>query len=189
MRTRQIVTVGIISGLSVALMISIQISVFPPAPYLRWDPSDIATLSAAVLMGPAAGVLSVFVKCVLFLAVKGLDGPFGALMNFVASGTFAGVAGMVVRRYKGRFRLHVALLMGAMAMTLIMVPANLLVLPLQFGMSIDQVKSLIVPVVLPFNIIKGLLSAILAVPVIAALSRSRKGARTLRPGFGGRLPR
>lgn len=53
---RQLVTLAIFCAMGMALSF-IQIPIFPPAPWLQYDPSGIVTLITALMFGPAAGFI------------------------------------------------------------------------------------------------------------------------------------
>lgn len=76
-------------------------------------------------------------------------------MHIIATGTYVTVAGNIYRRHKTRKTAALALIAGSIAMTLIMIPANLLITPIFMGVSQDVVKSLLVPAIIPFNIVKA----------------------------------
>jgi riboflavin transporter FmnP len=46
-------------------------------------------------------------------------------------------------------------------MTLIMVPANLIITPLYLGVNRNIVVNMLIPAILPFNLLKGMISGIL----------------------------
>jgi len=50
-------------------------------------------------------------------------------------------------------------------MTLIMVPANLVITPLYLGVSRDIVTKMLLPAIIPFNLIKGILSGVITLIV------------------------
>ena len=54
--TKQITTLGVMSALSIVLMILIRIP-FPTAPFLEYDPADIPILISTFLFGPWWGLL------------------------------------------------------------------------------------------------------------------------------------
>ena len=76
---RELVTLAIFSALGMALSF-IQIPIFPPAPYLQYDPSGIVTLTVALMYGPAAGIMVQLVSWIPKLIMS----PLGSLLTFVA---------------------------------------------------------------------------------------------------------
>jgi riboflavin transporter FmnP len=161
--TRRLVFLGVGSALAFLLMATLQIPVLPQAPYLRYDPSDAVALLAGVVYGPGAGVAVVLVKDLLYLAFRA-RGPFGPLADFIAASAFVAVTAWGFRRVRGSFarRLLWSALAGILARVLITIPANFVILNLQFGLSPDRVQAMLLPIIIPFNALKAGANAVLA---------------------------
>jgi riboflavin transporter FmnP len=172
MRGQQIVMMGLLSAVAFLLMATIQLPILPQAPFLKYDPSDAAGLLAGVMYGPAAGVLVVLVKDVLFLLFRA-RGPFGPLADFIAASTFVGVTAWAYRRRAGSFvrRMVAAALVGTAARVLVMIPANFVILYLEFGMPPGKVAGMLLPAIVPFNATKAAINAVLALLVADPLGR------------------
>jgi len=166
MSARQLVFLGVAGALAFLLMATLQIPVLPQAPYLRYDPSDAVALLAGVVYGPGAGVGVVLVKDLLYLMFRA-RGPFGPLADFIAAATFVAVTAWTFRRAPGPFgaRLLWSALAGTLARVLIMIPANFIILSLQFGLSPDRVQAMLLPILVPFNALKAAANALLALAV------------------------
>lgn len=181
MSTQQLVFLGVGGALAFLLMATLQIPVLPQAPYLRYDPSDAVALLAGVIYGPGAGVAVVLIKDLLYLAFRA-KGPFGPLADFIAAATFVAVTAGVFRRAGGSFgaRLLWAALAGTAARVLVMIPANFLILHLQFGLSPERVQAMLLPALIPFNVLKAGANALLALAVGEPFLR-RAGLTRLGP--------
>jgi riboflavin transporter FmnP len=174
------IVIAILAAASVILMATLQVPILPAAPYLRYDPSDVLALTAAFVLGPRSSVVVVALKDVLYLLLRARS-IFGPLGNFIAVGTFVGIAGLVYHRLhsSGIIRLLVACGAGLLARVLIMIPANFILLYLQFGMPPAKVARIIWPVVVPFNAVAGLINAAITIVVMGAFLRTR--IRTINP--------
>lgn len=139
---------------------------FPPAPFLKLAPGDVPTLVAAVFMGPVSGATCALVNSVLFAAVTGEGGPWGILMHFIASGGMAIVVGILAKRTR---HLHLPMLAGILIRVALMVPFNLIVTPIYLGVPRETVLSMIVPVIIPFNLAHGGLNTAVSYIVLKAL--------------------
>lgn len=172
--TRTLVLIGMLGGASFILMATLQFPIVPSAPYLRYDPSDVVGVLAAVTMGPAAGVAVVGLKAVLYLLLRARS-IFGPAANFIAVATFVGVTGWVFRRRSRPVLLWLlaACTAGAVARLAAVIPANFVILNLQFGMPPAQVAALLWPVIIPFNAIASALNTALAGVILSALWRRR----------------
>jgi len=127
------------------------------APFLKYDPGDVPALVATFALGPAAGITVELIKGLLAVLFAYKEyGPFGILMNTLAGVAFVGVAGtyyLVEHTKAGAIR---SLAFGIVAMTAVMIAANVVLTPLFFvGFSRAQVAALILPALLPFNLLKG----------------------------------
>ena len=171
-RTQRIVIVGMLAAIAFILMATVQIPILPNAPYLTYDPSDAIALLAGVTYGPPVGVMVVLIKDILFLILRA-RGPFGPLADFVAASTFVGATAWAFRRRHGPFgrRLFQAAVVGAAARVLIMIPANFVILDLQFGMVPERVAHLLLPALIPFNAVKAGINAVLALLIAEPFAR------------------
>lgn len=132
-------------------------------PYLKYDPGDIPALIAAFALGPLAGIAVEAVKAVLlsFIPPPGnLGGPFGIFMNFLAGATLAGVAGVYYQFEHTKAGAIKALIVGVLAMTAVMVIANIALTPIFYGIPRPSVLKLVLPALIPFNLLKGAISSI-----------------------------
>lgn len=133
------------------------------APFLKYDPGDIPALIATFALGPAAGITVEIIKGMLttLFAFKE-HGPFGVLMNTLSGVALVGTAGAyyVVEHTKaGAIK---SLLLGVVSMTATMIVANVILTPVFFtGFSRTQVVALILPALLPFNLLKGAVTSLI----------------------------
>ncbi len=154
--------------------------------FLTFDLKDAVITVAALLLGPISGVvISLLVALLEMITVSG-TGHWGALMNFASSAVFAACASAVYL-HAPRLKKKVSgawcgLGLSILAMTVTMLGMNLLITPIYSGLSVEAVADMLVPLLLPFNLIKALLNAsmvmLLYKPVTVALRRSRLIARS-----------
>jgi riboflavin transporter FmnP len=172
MKVNKLTRIGVLSGIALILMIFIRFPLFPAAPYLTYDPSDTASLIAAFWLGAPAGVLVALIKNALFLLLVGDGGPLGVLMNFIGAATFALTAGLIYRHKASLLRLGVALAVAGLAFTLVMIPANMVILPLFFKTSLNnELITAIITITTPFNIVKAIISGALTFFIYMQLRR------------------
>jgi riboflavin transporter FmnP len=53
------------------------------------------------------------------------------------------------------------MILGTLAMTLIMIPANLIITPFYLGVERGIVIKMLIPAIIPFNLLKGIISGVL----------------------------
>ncbi len=159
---RKMVFMAMLAALSVVLVWLVHFPIFPAAPFLEYDPADIPILIATFAYGPVAGLLITLVASIIQgLTVSASGGIYGVLMHIIATGTYVLVAGFIYKYKKSRIGAVVALLLGTLAMGVVMSGANLLITPLFMGVPTEAVASMLLPVILPFNLIKAGVNGIL----------------------------
>lgn len=158
---RRFTQVAVLGAVAFALMyIEFPIPPFPP--YLKYDPSEVPALIAAFALGPVYGLAVEAIKAVLIGMFRSgsLGGPFGIFMNFLAGITLVGVAGAYYAFEHTKAGAVKALGLGVAAMAGVMIAANVILTPIFFGIPRPQVIALVLPALLPFNLIKGTISAL-----------------------------
>jgi len=133
----------------------IHFPILPMAPFLEFEVSDIPILIAGFAFGPLSGFVIGLVTILLHDLMMGpSSGPYGMIMHIIAIGTFVLVAGAIYKKFKTKKWGLLALIIGGLCMAAVMIPANLLVTPLFLGLPVDAVKAMILPILLPFNLLK-----------------------------------
>lgn len=160
---RRIAQIGLFGALSFLLFQYLEIPRGLFAPFLKYDPGEIPALIVTFALGPTAGITVEMVKgllAVLFAFKE--NGPFGILMNVLAGVTLVGVAGvyyLIEHTKAGAIR---ALVLGTVAMTGMMILANVVLTPLFFPtFSRAQIVALVLPALLPFNLVKGAVTSLI----------------------------
>jgi riboflavin transporter FmnP len=148
--------------LAIAVVCSfVHFPVLPGVTFIEYELSDLPLLIACLAFGPLPGVVLAACCVLLDSVIAGAGGgPHGMIMQFIAIGTFVLVAGMIYKKGKTRKAAVIGLAIGVLAMTAVMVPANLIVTPAFMGVPIDAVKALLLPAIVPVNLIKGAISAL-----------------------------
>ncbi len=163
---------GMISALSVVLVLVNFPLPFAP-PFLKMDFADTPMLICSVLFGPVAALGVLFVVSVIQAFLLGGDSYLGCIMHIVASGAMLVVTGLLTRRNKGTGRLLLALALGALTMTALMIPMNYAITPLYLGghtpENLSVISGLMLPAIIPFNVIKSTVNCAIAFVLFKAL--------------------
>ncbi len=155
-RTRRITILGLMAAVSIILVYFIRFPIFPSAPFLEYDPADIPIFICTFLFGPWWGLaLTVVVSFIQGFTVSAGSTIIGVIMHILATGSFALVAGFLYRRNKTRRSAVVALLAGVVVMVAVMALCNLVFTPIFMKTPVDVVLQMLVPVIIPFNLIKA----------------------------------
>lgn len=168
---RKLTFMAMLAAMSILLVMLVRISVIPAAPFLEYDPADIPVLIGAFLFGPWYGlILTVVVSVLQGLTFSAASGPIGILMHIFATGIMAIVAGSIYRRGKTLKSALIALIAASVAMVASMIAWNILLTPVFMGVERSVVIEMIVPVFLPFNLIKTGLNGVVTFLVYKPIS-------------------
>ena len=168
MSTKRIVYISVFAAMAFILMSTFSIPILPNAPYLRFEPSEIPLLVVACMIDPWAGLFTNLIKDLLYYFFRAKS-IFGPTADFLITSSFVVITGIVYRRNRSNIGLIGALIIGIIGRLLVMVPVNIIILGLQFGMSPSKVLSMMIPIIIPFNLIKGGINAIGAFLIVQAL--------------------
>lgn len=175
-KVNKMVKMGVLAALSLLFVMTIQFPIIPAAPYLKYDPADIPILIGTFVYGPLAGLVITFVAALVqALTVSAADGWVGCIMHLIATGTLVLVAGTIYKYKSTLTGATLAVICGTLAMTLVMIPANLFFTVKFYGVPIDAVKAMIVPALIPFNLIKAGVNSFVAILVYKAISKVLRG--------------
>ena len=160
---KKIVMIAMLSAISVILLMIpfLRMPLLPAAPFLEYDAMDIPILVGGFLFGPVVGIAITAISALIQGAtVSSGSGIYGIIMHFIATGAFVLMSSLVYRKMKNTKGLVLGLIVGVVAMVLIMIPSNLLVTPLFMGTPREVVLGMILPVIIPFNLLKATINAV-----------------------------
>ena len=185
-RITKLTTIAMLTALAVALTAIIHFPIIPAAPFLEYDPADIPVLMGTFLFGPWIGLgLTVLVSVAQGLTVSAASGPIGIIMHILATGAFSVIAGTIYQKKHTYGGAILGLGLGVLAQTAIMCGCNLILTPIFLGSPVEEVVKLLLPAIIPFNLMKAVMNAALAYflyrPVRSALSASRLLPKTEHP--------
>ena len=155
-----IAKLAMMTALSVVLLMIVRIP-FPPAPFLVYDPADVPIYITAFAYGPAAGLIVTLIVCLIQAFMLGGDGLYGFLMHFVATGVVALFIGYMYGRSRNRKTAMTALAIGVVLATVVMCIMNIIVTPAYMGAPRSAVIAMIPTVIIPFNLLKAGINALL----------------------------
>ena len=158
---KKLVTMGLLAAISIVLVSLVHFSIFPPAPFLEYDPADVPILIGTFLYGPWSGLLlTVLVSVIQGVTVSASSGIIGIVMHILATGAYVLIAGLLYQWKKTRTVAAAGLICGTVAMSAVMCLMNLIFTPLFMGQSLQDVAAMLIPVILPFNLLKAGLNAV-----------------------------
>lgn len=153
---------AMLAAVSIVLVAFVRIPLVPAAPFLVYDMADAPILIGTLLFGVIPGLAILLIVSVLQAFLLSPDGWVGLVMHFVASGALVVITGLLYRRQKKFLDAVIGLALGAVVMTLIMIPMNYIFTVHVYGTPKETVDALMLPGIIPFNLIKGGLNGLLA---------------------------
>lgn len=150
----------------------LEFPIMPGVPWLKYDLSGIICLVAGFAFGPSAA----FIVSVLSWIPHLFMNPWGAVMSILVSVFLSVPAAIVYKRMRTRLGAFVGILVGVVFGLIAAIGGNLLITPMYAHMTTAQVLAMVVPFLLPFNLIKfgihGVVTFVIYKPISNLLNRS-----------------
>ncbi|MBW3082894.1 ECF transporter S component [Bifidobacterium phasiani] len=163
--TRRIAVYALFVALSMAVSF-IEFPLIPGVPWLKYDPSGIVSLVAGFAYGPAAAVIVSMLGFVPHLFAD----PWGTLMAVGVALAMSVPAALVYRRMRTRKGALIGIVVGAVVALAVAIVGNLLITPIYAAMSVQEVAALIVPALLPFNLVKFVIHGVVTFLIYKPIS-------------------
>ncbi len=159
-KTRMLAIMAIMVALSCILVLLIRIP-FPPAPFLVYDPADVPIYISTFAFGPVAGLfITLTVSYIQAFLLMG-DSWYGFVMHIASTGTYVIIAGLIYAHKKTKKNAILALSIGMIATVIAMCVANYFITPAFIGTQKEVVAGMLIPIIIPFNLLKGTINGIL----------------------------
>ena len=175
MTTKKITTLGMLCGLAVIVNLLIHFPLIPSVEFLSYDAKDVIIVIGGFIYGPGSAFIMSVITSLLEIMYRG-GNLLDVLMNVISTCTFACVAAWIYKRDHTRRGAFLGLGIGTVCSVLSMLLWNYIVTPIYFGMPREAVVSILVPGILPFNLLKcGLnsgLTLFLYKPIVGIFRRT-----------------
>jgi len=165
--TKQLVTMALMCAIAILLSF-VEFPIMPAASFLKLDIALVPSAVVGFAFGAGPGVLVGIVSAVAHGAITG--NWVGCLMNIIVACAFVIPASAIYKRNRTFKGAIIGLVVSTVCLVVAAIVANLVVDPIFYGMPFDAVAALIVPAILPFNIIKGVVVSILTALVYKSIS-------------------
>ena len=159
--------------------------------FLKYDPKDIVITIGGFLYGPLAAFgITVLVSLIEMVTVSE-TWFIGLAMNIISGCSFACTASFIYTRNRKLKGAVIGLAAAWLLTTAVMVMWNYLITPLYMKVPRQDIVGMLLPVFVPFNLLKGGLNAALTMllykPVKKALQLSRMMPPAEEPGKTGKF--
>ncbi|SKC58944.1 ECF transporter S component [Maledivibacter halophilus] len=160
-KVKKMTTMAMLIALSVILIYTIRFPIIPSAPFLEYEPADIPIIIGALIYGTVNGlILTVVASFIQALTVSSASGWIGFVMHVLSTGTLVLVSSTIYHRIRSFKGLVIGLILSCFAMTLVMVPTNLFFTVKFLGVPYEAVKSMLIPAIIPFNLLKSIINSV-----------------------------
>ena len=171
---KKLVLIAMLAAIAYIMVFVIRI---PVVLFLKYEPKDVIITIGGFIMGPtAAFVISLIVSLIEMVTISE-TGPIGTLMNLLSTCAFACSAAFVYKKKHTIGGAIAGLGVGTVVMVAVMLLWNWLITPFYQGAPREAVETMLLPIFLPFNLLKaGLNSAFilgLYKPLVTALRKTR----------------
>ncbi|MBT1174934.1 ECF transporter S component [Bifidobacterium sp. LC6] len=155
-------------ALFVALAMVTSFIEFPitPVAWLKYDPSGIVCLIAGFAYGPSAAII---VSVLGFVPHMFAD-PWGSLMAVLVALCLSVPASLIYRKIRSRKGAALGIVVGAVLAIVAALLGNLVITPIYAHMSYAAVAAMILPILLPFNLAKMAIHAVVTFLIYKPIS-------------------
>lgn len=165
--TRQLVTMALMCAIG-TLLSFIEFPLLPGVTWLKFDASNMPAMVAGFAYGPAGGVAVGIVTAIIHGLL--MADFTGALMNILVVTCFVLPAALICKKKRTYKFAIIGLVFSIIAGVIGSIIGNLLLTPSWLGVPFDAVVALIIPVLIPFNLLKGLLNSVITLIVYKSIS-------------------
>ena len=165
--TRQLVTMALMCAIG-TLLSFIEFPLLPGVTWLKFDASNMPAMVAGFAYGPAGGVAVGIVTAIIHGLL--MADFTGALMNILVVTCFVLPAALIYKKKRTYKFAIIGLVFSIIAGVIGSIIGNLLLTPSWLGVPFDAVVALIIPVLIPFNLLKGLLNSVITLIVYKSIS-------------------
>ncbi len=187
-RTKNMTTMAMLAALAFLVMLVGRIPMVAAAPFLKYDPKDVIIVIGGFIFGPFAAFMISLVVSIIEMFTVSETGPIGAIMNLISTCSFACLASVIYKKKHTIKGAVIGLISGVGLMVIIMLAWNYLLTPIYMGYPRDAVAAMLLPVFLPFNLIKGGLNAAITLliykPVVLTLRKAGLAPKSVGSAAG-----
>lgn len=160
----KLVATAMMCALAVVMMLIVRFSLLPNAKFLEYDMGDIPVILSTMLINTPAGfIVLFFVSLIQSLTVSAASSWQGFIMHMCSTGCYIIILRFFTYKNDSFKRLVSGLVTATVALTIIMIPLNLIFTPMYLKVPVEAVEQLLLPAIIPFNLIKGVLNSIIII--------------------------
>lgn len=168
--TKRIAVTALFCAVAAIATLFLEFPILPGVSWLKYDPSGIVDLIAGFAFGPATAAAVSVIPYLVHLATA--SGIYGVIMAVLATFSLAVPAALVYRHDTSLRGAILGMVVGAVVCLVACILGNVVITPFYAGMPVDAVVALIVPALLPFNLIKIVLNCVVCALVYKPVTKA-----------------
>lgn len=174
LNVKTITSIAMLTGIAYIVMLLSKL--MPSVMFLDFDFKDVVICIGGFTFGPLfAAILSILVSFLEMITIS-TTGPFGFLMNVLATCSFSCTASFLYKKFHTKKGAVLGLASGVVCLVTVMLLWNYLFTPFYMGLPREDIAAMLVPLFLPFNLAKGGMNMaatlLLYKPVVTAMRTS-----------------
>ena len=179
-KTKKIAMLGVLAALAYLSVVLINIPVVS-VDFLKYEPKDVIITLGGFMFGPVSAALLSVVVSFLEMVTISSTGIIGCVMNILSTWGFACVATLIYKRVHTLKGAIIGLAAGCLTATALMLLWNYLITPLYMGLEREAVVEMLLPIFLPYNLLKCAMNAALTMLIYKPLVTALRRANLLEP--------
>lgn len=157
-KIKKMTTIAMLAAFAYVSTLLIRI---PVVLFLKYDPKDIIITLGGLIYGPATSLIVAIIVALAEMITISDTGVIGMIMNILSSCAFACTASLIYRHKKTIGNAICGLICGCIVTTAVMILWNYLITPVYMNVDREIVAQLLVPYILPYNLLKTSLNAVI----------------------------
>ena len=179
-KTRKLTLIGMFSALAYVFTLVGHLVPISFTDFLKYDPKDIIIVIAGFSLGPVSALIISVVVALLELVTISQTGIIGCVMNIISSVAFACIASLFYKKFKTMGGAIAGLILASLATTALMLLWNYIVTPIYMKIPREAIVSMLLPIFLPFNLIKAFLNSAIVMLIYKPVVKALRGAGLIR---------
>lgn len=158
LKVKEMTTLGILCAMAVIVNLLVYFPIVPAVSFLKYDPKDIVIVIGGFIYGPFAAFIMSAICSILEIFFRG-GTVLDVVMNVISTCAFACTASFIYKKNRTKKGAIIGLIVGVFTTTVCMIIWNYIVTPIYFGMPREAVVGMMLPGIIPFNLLKSGLNA------------------------------
>lgn len=179
LKIKNITIIAVLSAIAYLVMFAIRLPIVPAASFLKYDPKDVIIIIGGFIFGPLTAFAMSAVVSFLEMITVSTTGFIGLLMNIISSCGIACTASFIYKKKRTVAGAIIGLAVGVIVTTALMLLWNYLITPIYMTVPRETIAKMLIPVFLPFNLLKSCLNAGITLAIYKPLSTALKKMNVL----------